>query len=175
LWKENTKLDSLWYNWPVILGKFETYLNCVKAYQAFAREHREHKDPVYFRAAVFAAVLASWYKKYQFVVDYRVGAKFSTDIEIFSKIHYHSAKRLRLLELMCITQFLLRVHNVMIMNACVELSTQRGPVFDIYDNQVSICKECAALAKRLQQERKASLSRQVQLLKHGQNLKAKPT
>jgi len=166
-WREEAKLDSLWYNWPIIPGKFSTYSECADSYSRFSLEHRSHKDPVCFRASIFAAVLASWCKEYQFVIDYRVGARINTDMEIFSKIHYHSAKRIRLLELMCITQFLPGAHNVMISDACVELGTRRGPAFQFYDNQVSIWKARADLAKRLQMEADDPKFRQMAPFKRG--------
>jgi len=128
LWSQRANLDSKWYNWPKIEGKFGTVEECVQAYSMFSMAHHDHRDPVCFRATVFAEILAYLCHNYQFVVDYRVGARLSTDMEIFSKLHYHSARRLRALELMCIMQFLPGAHKVMISDACEEFGTRADPV-----------------------------------------------
>lgn len=127
-WRTDAELDSVWYNWPKILGKYETVKGCIEAYTRFQVLHRKHKDSIYFRAAIFAAVLGKWCQAFQMKVDYRGGAAFSTDIAIFVKIEYYLAKPIRMLEFMALTQFLHGAHNVLIGDASVVFETRRGPV-----------------------------------------------
>lgn len=88
-------------------------------------------------------------------------------MNISSKIHYHSAERIRLLELMCITQFLPGAHNVMISDACVELGTRRKLVLNFYDNQVAIGKERIEFVKRLEKEAQDPLLKKILSLVRG--------
>jgi hypothetical protein len=48
------------------------------------------------------------------VIDPRLGARQCQDGHIYTKIRYLSARRIRLFELMCTTQFLTGAHNVII-------------------------------------------------------------
>jgi len=83
------------------------------------------------------------------VVDYRVGARIRTDMEIFSKTHYYGAIRIRTLELMCLTQFLPGAHNVMIFDACEELETRAGLVKAFYNRQSPVIAEHNKLGDKL--------------------------
>lgn len=83
-------------------------------------------------------------------------AKSSTDMEIFSKIHYHGARRLRALELMCTTQSLPGAHQVMNYDACEELGTRAGPVKAFYDKQNAVNVERLRLGAKLIQQEEAT-------------------
>lgn len=86
LWSSRAKSDSRWYNWPKIPGSFKKPESCVQAYTQFSLEHHQHRDLVCFKASVFTGILAYLCHNYQFVVEYRVGARLSIDMEIFSKL-----------------------------------------------------------------------------------------
>jgi hypothetical protein len=57
LWAPDALIDSVEYNWPIILGQFDTAANCTLAYQQFFQVHQGHTNPVCFRAAVFCKFL----------------------------------------------------------------------------------------------------------------------
>jgi hypothetical protein len=114
LWRAGAKLDTVWYNWPVIEGIFYTPEHCFQSYYRFFSIHKTHTDPMYFRAAVFCRVLTHWYKEFSIAIDPRLGARQAQDGYIYAKIKYLSARKIRIFELMCLTQFLAGAHNVLI-------------------------------------------------------------
>jgi len=57
------------YNWPKIPGSFLTPEECAHSYGKFARIHISHVDPICFRAAIFATLLARWCREYQNIFD----------------------------------------------------------------------------------------------------------
>jgi hypothetical protein len=58
-WSPKATIDSIEYNWPRIPGPFKTSRECTAAYSRFFEQHKRHKDPGCFRAAVFVVVLAN--------------------------------------------------------------------------------------------------------------------
>src|SRR5450759_3438210 len=56
LWRADAKLDTVWYNWPLLEGLFDTPDHCYQSYYRFFVIHKAHSDPVCFRAAVFCRV-----------------------------------------------------------------------------------------------------------------------
>ena len=54
LWAPDATIDSREYNWPIIEGRFDTPFECTTAYTLFFETHKTHRDPVCFRAAIFA-------------------------------------------------------------------------------------------------------------------------
>ena len=83
-WTADAKWDSVFFNWPVITGDFDTPQVCKESYHQFSIKHRFHKDLVCFRASIFATILAFWCEDLCIVVDYRVGARYSGDMVIFN-------------------------------------------------------------------------------------------
>jgi hypothetical protein len=63
---------------------------------------------------VFCHVLAHWCKEFAIVIDLRLGARQAQDGQIYAKIKYLSARKIRIFELMYLTQFLVGAHNVLI-------------------------------------------------------------
>ena len=82
-------------------------------------------------------------------IDPRVGGRLSQDISIFLKLQYLNSKQMRLLELMYLTDFLVRPHNVLAMEPTRENpETRRGPAQHFLNNEKHIWKEMAALAQQ---------------------------
>ena len=54
LWAPDAIIDSQEYNWPIIEGRFDTPFECTIAYTLFFETHKTHRDPMCFRAAIFA-------------------------------------------------------------------------------------------------------------------------
>lgn len=74
-----------------------------------------HRDPVCFRAAIFCGILADWAKRFEVVVDVNTSARRSKiDAKLAMILAYSTARELRALEAMCITQFLYGAHDVLL-------------------------------------------------------------
>lgn len=114
LWKPDAKLDTVWYNWCLMEGRWDTPDDCYRSYGQFFQNHRCHSDPVCFRQAVFCAVLSRWCHEFQIVIDPRLGARQCQDGHLVTKLKYQSARRVRIFELMCSTHFLAGAHNVVL-------------------------------------------------------------
>ena len=101
--------------------------NCAFWFKKFAEAHRYHRDPVCFQRAIFAIVCAYWCTQYNLQINPQVGAHFSQDCAIFLRLQYRPSRKMRLLELMCLTNFLIRPHNLFDMDNIKQESTRRGP------------------------------------------------
>lgn len=113
-WPTNALVDSLEYNWPLIPGSFMTPQDCNVAYMQFSFDHRQHRDPVCFRAAIFAAILGSWCLEYNFTYNVNLLSKTNREALILTKINYRSARWLRCMEAMCSTYFIIGPHHSLI-------------------------------------------------------------
>ena len=113
-WPPQALIDSLEYNWPIIPGSFVTYQDCYESYMQFSFEHREHQDPVCFRAAIFTAILGFWCKKYEFVYNVNLLSKANREAMFLTKINYNSARWYRCLEAMCATYFIIGPHHSLV-------------------------------------------------------------
>ena len=113
-WPPQALIDSLEYNWPVIPGNFVTYQDCYESYMQFSYAHREHQDPVCFRAAIFTAILGFWCKKYEFVYNVNLLSKANREAMFLTKINYNSARWYRCLEAMCATYFIIGPHHSLV-------------------------------------------------------------
>lgn len=113
-WPPQALIDSLEYNWPIIPGSFLTYQDCYESYMQFSFEHREHQDPVCFRAAIFTAILGFWCKKYEFVYNVNLLSKANREAMFLTKINYNSARWYRCLEAMCATYFIIGPHHSLV-------------------------------------------------------------
>ena len=107
-------MDTVWYNWPVIEGDMFTTAQCVNTYIRFWITHHRRKDPVCFTAAIFSRMPAYWCTKFDLALDVKLGARNIQDMHIYAKLHYMSTRKIRVLELMCLTQFLPGAHHVML-------------------------------------------------------------
>jgi hypothetical protein len=110
-WIADAQLDTVWYNWPIIPGKWNDWEACVCSYTCFWIEHRHHRDPVCFRAAIFCKALANWCQFFKIIIDPRLGGRMLQDGELYAKLNYNCCRKMRLLELMFLMQFLQGGHD----------------------------------------------------------------
>lgn len=110
-WPPIALIDTLEYNWPLIPGSFVTPQDCHTSYMQFSFEHRQHRDPVCFRAAVFSAILGSWCLEFNFTYNVNLLSKVNREALILTKINYRSARWLRCIEAMCSTFFIIGPHH----------------------------------------------------------------
>ena len=115
-WAPDSTISSVEYNWPQIQGApgFNTPSQCREAYSRFYEEHRGHKDPVCFRAAVFCAALAEWCHRWNFAINVNYHHKSRQEFFMLLKLQFRPARWLRLLEAMAITHFIEGVHTSLI-------------------------------------------------------------
>ena len=113
-WPPHALIDSLEYNWPIIPGSFVTPRDCYESYMRFSYEHREHQDPVCFRASVFTAILASWCQKFDFEYNVNLISKVNREVLFLTKLNYAAARWQRCLEAMCSTYFIIGPHPTMV-------------------------------------------------------------
>ena len=113
-WPTNALVDSLEYNWPLIPGSFVTPQDCHVAYMQFSLAHRQHRDPVCFRAAIFTAILGSWCLEYNFTYNVNLLSKTNREALILTKINYRSSRWIRCLEAMCSTYFIIGPHHSLV-------------------------------------------------------------
>lgn len=113
-WPPQALIDSLEYNWPIIPGSFLTPRDCYESYIQFSYAHREHQDPVCFRAAIFTAILAFWCQRYDFVYNVNLLSKANREAIFLTKINYNSARWYRCLEAMCATYFIIGPHHSLV-------------------------------------------------------------
>lgn len=113
-WPPQALIDSLEYNWPIIPGSFVTHQDCYESYMQFSYAHREHQDPVCFRAAIFTAILGFWCKRYEFVYNVNLLSKANREAMFLTKINYNSARWYRCLEAMCATYFIIGPHHSLV-------------------------------------------------------------
>ena len=108
-WAPDSLIDSVEYNWPLIPGQFDTALNCATAYEGFWQIHHTHTDPVCFRAAIFSKFLARICRDFKVVVNVNRYDERRPEFLINLKLRYHSSRWGRMLEVMAMTHFLIRV------------------------------------------------------------------
>jgi hypothetical protein len=148
-WFKTQKLDDVWYNFCLMEGEFDTWEKCVIWFSKFSELHRHHRDPVCFRQALFAAICAEWCVAHSMCIDPRVGARCSQDIAIFLKLQYLNSKQMRLLELMCLTDFLVQPHNVIAMEPTKGSSdTRRGPAQNFMNHERRTRQEITELGRK---------------------------
>jgi hypothetical protein len=115
----------------------------------FSELHHHHRDLVCFRHALFAAVCAEWYAAHSMYIDPRVGGHCSQDIAIFLKLQYLNSRQMRLLELMCLTKFLVQLHNIIAMEPTKGSSdTRRGPAQNFMNHEKRTRQEIAELGRK---------------------------
>lgn len=113
-WPNNALIDGLEYNWPIIPGSFVTARDCFESYTRFSLDHRQHHDPVCFRAAVFAAILAALCSEYNFTYNVNLLSKVNREVLFLTKLNYRASRWLRCIEAMCSTYFIIGPHPSLI-------------------------------------------------------------
>ena len=113
-WPPQALIDSLEYNWPVIPGSFVTCQECYESYMQFSYAHRDHQDPVCFRAAIFTAILGFWCKRYEFAYNVNLLSRANREAMFLTKINYNSSRWYRCLEAMCATYFIIGPHHSLV-------------------------------------------------------------
>jgi hypothetical protein len=105
-WAPWAKIDTIPYNWPQIPGLFSTFHDCIASYKTFFEIHKNHTDPVCFRAAIFCNVLAYLCMQYKLVVNVNHYDESKPEFHIWMKLQQKPARCIRILECMAITHFL---------------------------------------------------------------------
>ena len=126
-------------------GDFDNPSNCTFWFKKFVEAHKFHRDPVCFRQAIFAVVCAYWCTQYNQQINPRVGARYSQDCAIFLRLQYRPSREIRLLELMCLTNFLVKPHNLFGMDNAKQESTRRGPAQAFMNNEKFLWEEASKL------------------------------
>jgi hypothetical protein len=113
-WPPNSLLDTLEYNWSLIPGSFVTPQACHASYMEFSQIHRQHRDPVCFRPAVFAAILGTLCMEHNFTYNVNLLSKANREVLLFTKLSYRSSRWTRCIEAMCATYFIIGPHHSLI-------------------------------------------------------------
>jgi hypothetical protein len=113
-WSPSATIDSLEYNWPIVTGSFRNPGECANSYWNFFLEHKSHKDPVCFMAAVFCAMLAAWCKEYSLTWDINKFSATRPEALLATKHLYRTARWMRCVEAMCATYFVIGPHHAMV-------------------------------------------------------------
>jgi hypothetical protein len=115
-WSPEATIASVEYNWPHVQGApgFNTPRQCRDAYLRFYEEHKTHKDPVCFRAAVFRAVLAEWCPRWNFAINVNCSHESRQEFFMLLKLQFRPARWLRLVEAMTMTHFIEGAHPSLI-------------------------------------------------------------
>ena len=112
-WAPEATIASVEYNWPQVQGApgFNTPGQCRDAYLRFFEEHKTHKDPVCFRAAVFCAALAEWCTRWNFAINVNYYHESRQEFFMLLKLQFRPSRWLRMVEAMAITHFIEGVHS----------------------------------------------------------------
>lgn len=115
-WAPDSTIASVEYNWPQIQGApgFNSPGQCKVAYMRYFEEHRTHKDPVCFRAAVFCAALGEWCHRWNFAINVNCHQKSRQEFLMLLKLQYRPSRWVRLVEAMAMTHFIEGVHPSLI-------------------------------------------------------------
>ena len=106
LWAPDATIDSREYNWPIIEGCFDTSFDCTTAYTLIFETHKTHRDPVYFRATIFAYFLAQICMTHRICINVNQYESRHPEFLINMKLPYLPTRHLRMLEIMCVTHFI---------------------------------------------------------------------
>ena len=106
LWAPDATIDSREYNWPIIEGCFNTSFECTTAYTLFFETHKTHRDPMCFRAAIFAHFLAQICMTHRICINVNQYENSHPEFLINMKLRYLSTRYLRMVEIMCVTHFI---------------------------------------------------------------------
>ena len=113
-WNPTATISSIEYNWPLIPGPKTTSAECKAAYGQFFHEHVHHRDPVCFRAAVFANILSNWCGQWNVTIDVNQYHESHHEFLLLLKLQYRPTRWVRLVEAMAITHFIAGAHKCLI-------------------------------------------------------------
>ena len=113
-WNPAATLESVEYNWPIIPGPKSTAVECQATYRQFFQMHAYHKDPVCFRAAVFANVLSNWCGQWNMTIDVNQYNESHHEFLLLLKLQYRPTRWVRIVEAMAITHFIAGAHKCLI-------------------------------------------------------------
>ena len=113
-WNPAATLASVEYNWPIISGPKSTAAECQATYRQFFQLHAHHKDPVCFRAAVFANVLSNWCGQWNMTIDVNQYQESHHEFLLLLKLQYRPTRWVRIVEAMAITHFIAGAHKCLI-------------------------------------------------------------
>ena len=118
-------LSSVEYNWPLILGPKATAAECKITYGHFFQIHIHHKDPVCYKAIVFANILSNWCSQWNVTLDVDQFCDNHHEFLLLLKLQYRPTRWVRLVEAMAITHFIVGSHKCLINKFP---STRAGPL-----------------------------------------------
>ena len=106
LWAPDATIDSREYNWPIIEGHFDTPFECTTTYTPFFETYKTHRDPMCFRAAIFAWFLALVCMTHRICINVNQYESKHPEFLINMKMRYLRTRHLWMLEIMCVTHFI---------------------------------------------------------------------
>lgn len=112
-------LDSLEYNWPLIPSSFVTPQACHESYMEFSQIHRQHYDPVCFRAVVFVAILGTLCMEQNFTYNVNLLSQANREVLLFIKLSYRASRWSKCIEAMCVSAQNEGLHVVLILNVII--------------------------------------------------------
>jgi hypothetical protein len=110
LWAPDALISSVEYNWPKILGQFDTAPHCAAASLEFFQVHKDHTDPVCFRAAVFCKFLHYMCSRFGVLVNVNIWDSKQPEFLLNLKLQYHNTRWVRMIEVMAMCHFLYGAH-----------------------------------------------------------------
>jgi hypothetical protein len=113
-WNPEATLSSVEYNWPLIQGPKSTLAECRATYKQFFQEHIHHRDPVCFRAVVFANVSADWCNQWNMTIDVNGFHESHPEFLLLLKLMYMPTRWIRMVEVMVVTHFIAGAHKCLI-------------------------------------------------------------
>ena len=178
-WDPKATINSVEYNWPQIPGLFDTPAHCADAYEAFFQIHKDHTDPVCFRAAVFCKFLAYFCRGHRVLCNVNEFSILRPEIHILIKLQYRCARWMRMVEVMTTTHFFFGGHSCLVNEFTTKergyqnehatrlraidnfLDTQRRQNYHMAVQDDELCKELHSQDKRryLQDQRRADEQR----------------
>lgn len=113
-WNPSATLSSVEYNWPLIPGQKTTAAECKATYNQFFQDHIHHRDPVCFRAAVFANVLSDWCGQWNVTIDVNQFHESHHEFLLLLELQYRPTRWMRLVEAIAITHFIAGAHKCLV-------------------------------------------------------------
>ena len=171
-WAPDATIDSTNYNWPVIVGSFETWSSCAAAYNQHYELHKDHEDPVCFRSAVFARTIGHWCNQFQVKINVNRYDPVQPIFIFMLKLQYRCVRWKRILECMAITGFIAGVHQSFINETFHD--TRRNPFSRFVEYQRtknwSLVQEDEDVRKAVRKQQAEIERREVQQYDAARNL-----
>lgn len=113
-WDPVATISSVEYNWPLVPGPKSTAEECRVTYRQFFQDHILHRDPVCYRAAVFANILSNWCGQWNVTIDVNRYHESHHEFLLLLKLQYRPTRWVRLVEAMALTHFIAGAHKCLI-------------------------------------------------------------